>query len=52
MIRTLLNLSGGITGRVTALLSRAAESAIGDSSERVDVTTLERVSEHLRVAAA
>jgi hypothetical protein len=52
MIRTLLNLSGGITGRVTALLSRAAESAIGDSSERVDVTTLERVSERLRVAAA
>ncbi len=36
MIRTLLELSGGITGKVTALLARAAEAAILDGSEQID----------------
>jgi Bacterial TniB protein len=52
MIRTLLQLSGGITGRVTSLLGRAAEVAITDSSEQIDVAALERINERLRVAAA
>jgi hypothetical protein len=36
MIRSLLELSGGITGKVTALLARAAEAAILDGSEHID----------------
>lgn len=52
MIRTLLNLSSGITGRVTGLLGRAAEVAIADGSEQIDARTLERINERLRVAAA
>lgn len=52
MIRTLLQLSGGITGRVTWLLGRAAESAIDNGSERIEPVMLERVSERFRVAAA
>jgi hypothetical protein len=52
MIRTLLQLSGGITGRVTSLRGRAAEAAITDSSEQIDVAALERINERLRVAAA
>ena len=52
MIRALLNLSGGITGRVTALLGWADESALDDGSECIDATTLVRITAGLRVAAA
>lgn len=51
MIRTLLDLSGGITGRVTALLSRAAEAAILDGSEQID-GALVKQHERVRSAAA
>jgi hypothetical protein len=52
MIRTLLELSGGITGRVTALLARAAEAAILDGSEQIDPVALAKHHERLRSAAA
>jgi hypothetical protein len=52
MIRALLNLTGGITGRVTTWLGRAAESALDDGSECIDATTLERITAGLRVAEA
>jgi hypothetical protein len=52
MIRTLLELSGGITGKVTALLARAAEAAILDGSEHIDPMALVRHHERLRSAAA
>ena len=52
MIRTLLELSGGITGKVTALLARAAEAAILDGSEHIDPVALVKHHERLRSAAA
>jgi hypothetical protein len=52
MIRSLLKLSGGITGRVTWLLGRAAESAIDDGDERIEQSTLTRVNDTSRVSAA
>jgi hypothetical protein len=52
MIQTLIKHSSGVTGRVTWLLGRAAESAIEDGSERIVETDIERVSERLRIAAA
>lgn len=52
MIEALIKQSGGITGRITWLLGRAAESAIEDGSERIDASCIDRVSEHLRIAAA
>ena len=52
MIRTLIKQSAGITGRVTWLLGRAAELAIQDGSEVIDPTTIERVSERLRILAS
>jgi replication-associated recombination protein RarA len=52
MIRSLLKLSGGITGRVTWLLGRAAESAIDDGNERIEQSTLTRVNDTFRVSAA
>lgn len=52
MIRTLLEFSGGITGRVTALLARAAEAAILDGSEQIDPVALVQHHERLRSAAA
>jgi Bacterial TniB protein len=52
MIRTLLELSGGITGKVTALLARAAEAAILDGSEHIDPVALVKHRKQLRSAAA
>ncbi len=52
MIQTLIKHSGGVTGRVTWLLGRAAERAIEEGSERIVQTDIERVSERLRIAAA
>jgi hypothetical protein len=52
MIRTLLELSGGITGKVTALLARAAEAAILDGSEHIDPLAIVTHHERLRSAAA
>jgi hypothetical protein len=52
IIRALITQSAGITGRVTWLLGRAAEMAIQDASEFIDASTLERVSERLRILAA
>ena len=52
MIRTLIQHSGGVTGRVTWLLGRAAEIAIDDGSEQIDAIGIERVSERMRIAAA
>jgi hypothetical protein len=51
MIRALIKQSAGITGRVTWLLGRAAEIAIGDGSEFIDSTIVSRVSERLRLLA-
>jgi hypothetical protein len=52
MIRSLLELSGGITGKVTTLLARAAEAAILDGSEHIDPVALVKHHERLRSAAA
>jgi hypothetical protein len=52
MIRTLLDLSGGITGNVTELLARAAEAAILDGSESIDPTMLVKHHDRLRAAAS
>jgi hypothetical protein len=52
MIRTLLDLSGGVTGKVTAMLARAAETAILDGSEQIDPSALIKQHEKLRSAAA
>lgn len=52
MIRTLLELSGGITGKVTALLARAAEAAILDGSEHIDPVAIVKHHERIRSAAA
>ena len=52
MIRALITQSAGITGRVTWLLGRAAEMAIEEGSELIDIGILERVSERLRILAA
>jgi hypothetical protein len=52
MIQALLQHSDGITGRVTWLLGRAAESAIERGIEQIEVRDIRRVSEHLRVVAA
>jgi hypothetical protein len=51
MIEVLIKESDGITGRVTALLGRAAEIAIAEGSEQIDAAAIERVSERQRVAA-
>jgi hypothetical protein len=52
MIEALIKQSGGITGRITWLLGRAAEIAIEDGSECIDASCVDRVSAHLRIAAA
>jgi hypothetical protein len=52
MIRALIKQSDGITGRVTWLLGRAAEIAIQDGSEIIDASTVERVSERLKLMAS
>jgi hypothetical protein len=52
MIRTLLDLSGGITGNVTELLARAAEAAILDGSESIDPAMLVKHHDRLRAAAS
>ena len=52
MIRALIKQSDGITGRVTWLLGRAAEIAIQDGSEIIDSSTVQRVSERLRLMAS
>jgi len=46
VIRLLLKLSGGVTGRVTGLLGRAAEIAISESTEHIDASLIERVGRH------
>ena len=51
MIHTLIKHSDGITGRVTWLIGRAAEAAIGDGSEQIDAASIERVSDRLRAVA-
>ena len=51
MIQALLTLSDGITGRLTALLGRAAEQAIEDGTEQIDEKGLLAVRERLRTAA-
>jgi hypothetical protein len=43
MIRTLLELSGEITGKGTALLARAAEASILDGGEHIGSSTLSPV---------
>jgi len=48
----LIKQSDGITGRVTWLLGRAAEIAIQDGSEIIDSSTVQRVSERLRLMAS
>ncbi len=52
MIRALLMQSDGITGRVTWLLGRAAEIAIQFGCEFIDSSTVQRVSERLRLMAS
>ena len=52
MIHALIQHSGGVTGRVTGLLGRAAEIVIGDGSEQINAASIERVSERMRVVAA
>jgi hypothetical protein len=52
MISTLIRQNEGVTGRVTWLLGRAAEIAIAEGSEHIDVAGIERISDRLRIAAA
>ena len=52
MIHALIKQSEGITGRVTWLIGRAAEVAIGEGSEQIDAACIDRVSERLRIAAS
>ena len=52
MIHALIKYSSGVTGRVTGLIGRAAEVAIEDGSEQIDVAGIERVSERMQVVAA
>jgi hypothetical protein len=52
MISSLIRQSEGVTGRVTWLLGRAAEIAIAEGSEQIDVAGIERISDRLRIAAA
>ena len=52
MISSLIRQSEGVTGRVTWLLGRAAEIAIAEGSEHIDVAGIERISDRLRIAAA
>ena len=51
MIHALVKQSDGITGRVTWLIGRAAEIAIGEGSEQIDAACIEQVSERLRAVA-
>ena len=52
VIRLLLKLSGGITGKVTSLLGRAAEVAILERTECVDAALVERVGKRLSMMGA
>jgi len=51
MLEVLIKESDGITGRVTALIGRAAEIAIADGREQIDAAGITRVGECQRVAA-
>jgi hypothetical protein len=46
VIRLLLQLSRGVTGKVTGLLGRAAELAISESTECIDAALIERIGKH------
>jgi len=51
MLQTLIKHSGGVTGRITWLIGRAAEMAIEDGSEQINAASLDSVNERQRVAA-
>lgn len=51
MLQTLIKHSGGVTGRITWLIGRAAEMAIEDGSEQINAASLDRVNERQRVVA-
>jgi hypothetical protein len=51
MTRLLLDRSGGITGGVTRLLSRAAAEAIMDGTEFITVERINAISQRTTIAA-
>ena len=50
MVGWVMNATGGVTGDITALLSRAAEAAIRTKTERITPELLERLVGRLRIA--